>query len=306
MAPISHLLLGAAMISPFLYVAAEATSPRIAVPQIRTYVSGQGSDANPCVAYAPCRTFQTALSLTIAGGEIFVLDSANYGPVTIDRALTIVSEGAVAGILATTGTAIRVSAGANDVVSLRGLDIDGGGSGDYGIYFYSGQALSVQKSTVRNFASSGINFSPTGQSTLTLSDSLLTNNGSQAVMVTSSGSGLVSGSIYRVRASGNGVGIFASGANVKLTVSEIDAGTNTYGIGAAAAASIMVRNSTIGNNSVGVAADQSAIVRVGQSAVTANVTGWQTTNGGQIESYGNNNVNGNTSDGAPSTTSTLR
>ena len=90
------------------------------------------------------------------------------------------------------------------------------------------------------------------------------------------------------------------------TVSEVDAGTNSYGIGAAGAASIMVRNSTIGHNAVGISADQSAVIRVGQSAVTANVTGWQASNGGQIESYGNNNVSGNSSDGVPNATVALR
>jgi hypothetical protein len=135
---------------------------------------------------------------------------------------------------------------------------------------------------------------------------LLTDNTGNAVLIAGSSTGSVSGTISRVRASGNGVGIFASGANVSLMVSELNSGANTYGIGAASAASIMVRSSTIGHNSVGIAADQSAIVRVGQSSVTANQTGWQATNGGQIESYGNNNVDGNISDGAPSATVTLR
>jgi hypothetical protein len=309
MARILHLLAYGAVITPLLYAGAFANSRRLQAPptpQIRTYVSGLGDDSGPCTETAPCRTFQTAVGLTLAGGQIFVLDSANYGPVTIDKALTIVSEGGVAGILATKGVGIKVYAGANDVVTLRGLDIDGGGTATYGIYFSSGQALSIQKSSVRGFASSGINFAPTAASALLVSDSLLTNNTSQAVLIAPSGSGSASGTVNRVRASGNGVGIFASGANAKLMVNEVNAGTNTYGIGAASAASIMVRSSTIGHNSVGIAADQSAIVRVGQSSVTANQTGWQATNGGQIESYGNNNVNGNASDGAPSTTVTLR
>lgn len=309
MATILHLLIRAAIMTPLLYAAAHANSRKIGAaptPQIRTYVSGLGDDSGPCTETAPCRTFQTAIGRTLAGGEIFVLDSADYGPVTINKALAIMSEGGVAGILATKGAGIKVYAGANDVVTLRGLDIDGGGKAAYGIHFQSGQALSIQKSSVRGFASSGINFAPTAASTLIVSDSLLTDNGSHAVLIAPSGAGSVSGTITRVRTSGNGVGIFASGANVKLMVNEVNAGTNTYGIGAAGAASIMVRGSTIGHNSVGIAADQSAIVWVGQSSVTANQTGWQATNGGRIESYGNNNVNGNTSDGAPSTTVTLR
>jgi len=309
MATMLHLLTRATILTPLLYAAAHAASPKLApglTSQIRTYVSGLGDDSGPCSEKAPCRTFDAAIKLTLAGGEIFVLDSANYGPFTIDKALTIVSEGSVAGVLATTGAGIKVSAGANDVVTLRGLDLDGGGKATYGIYFYSGQALSIQKSTVRNFAIAGINFAPSAASTLIVSDSLLTDNTSQAIQIAGSRTGSVSGTINRVRASGNGVGVLASGANVRLMVSELNAGTNTYGIGAASAASIMVRSSTIGHNSVGISADQSAIIRVGQSSVTANQTGWQATNGGQIESYGNNNVDGNISDGAPSATVTLR
>ena len=50
---------------------------------------------------------------------------------------------------------------------------------------------------------------------------------------------------------------------------------------------------------------QSAIVRVGQSTITGNGTGWQALNGGQVQSYGNNNVGGNTTDGTASTTLAL-
>ena len=67
----------------------------------------------------------------------------------------------------------------------------------------------------------------------------------------------------------------------------------------------MVRNSTASNNAVGIAADQTAMVRVGQSTITGNGTGWQATNGGQVLSYGNNNVGGNNTDGVATSTLTL-
>src|SRR5262245_41410310 len=114
MASSLHLLLRAAITTPLFLAAATANSQIIALtvpkPQIRTYVSGLGNDGWPCTETVPCRTFQAAIKLTLAGGEIFVLDSANYGPVTIDKALTIVSEGSVAGVLATTGAGINVNA----------------------------------------------------------------------------------------------------------------------------------------------------------------------------------------------------
>src|ERR1041385_1547671 len=148
MKKIATPLLCAIVATPMLHATANAASTSTAVPIIRTYVSGAGKDINPCTATAPCLTFQRALGLTIAGGEIFVLDSANYGPVTINKAVSITSEGAVAGVLATSGAAITINAGANDTVNLRGLDLDGGFSGSNGIQFTSGGALSVQKTTV--------------------------------------------------------------------------------------------------------------------------------------------------------------
>jgi hypothetical protein len=243
--------------------------------------------------------------VTIAGGEIYVLNSANYGAVTINKAVTITSEGAVAGVLATSGVGITINAGASDVINLRGLDIDGGNSGSTGIQFSSGQSLNIQKSVVRGFSSSGINFAPTGASTLFVSDTTVTNNRSNGILVTSSGSVPVNGALSRVAASGNGVGVFANGTNVNLALTDTVASNNNYGIGASAAA-VMVRNSTVSNNAIGIAANQSSIVRVGQSTVTANGTGWQSTNGGQVVSYGNNNISGNSTDGAVTSTVALQ
>jgi hypothetical protein len=273
-------------------------------PQMRTHVSGAGSDSYPCTASFPCRTLAAALQLTVPGGEIFVLDSADYGAVVINKAITITGEGAVGGILATSGVGITIGAGATDVINLRGLAIDGGNSGTIGIQFNSGQSLNIQKLVVRNFTNSGINFAPNATGALFVSETLVTNNGSNGLLV-ASGSGAVSAAINRVTASGNGVGIFAFGGNVRLTVADAVTSNNQYGIGASGGA-VMVRNSTASNNTIGVAADQSAVVRVGQSTVTANGTGLLTTNGGQIQSYGNNNVSGNTTDGTATNTVALQ
>src|SRR6266446_7086203 len=113
---------------PAAALAAPKQQPTL-TPQVRTYVSGLGSDSNACTAAQPCRTLKAALALTTAGGEIYVLDSADYGPVTINKAVTITADGAVAGVLATSGVGISISAGANDVVTLRGLNVDGGKTG---------------------------------------------------------------------------------------------------------------------------------------------------------------------------------
>src|SRR5215831_8248112 len=92
----------------------------------RTFVSGTGSDANPCSLSAPCRSFAGALLQTSPGGEIAVLDTAGFGAVTITKAVSIVNEeGVEAGVTVTSGDGITVNAGAGDVVNLRGLTIVG-------------------------------------------------------------------------------------------------------------------------------------------------------------------------------------
>jgi hypothetical protein len=49
--------------------------------------------------------------------------------ITINKAVAITSGGAVAGILAASGIGINISAGAQDVINLSGLDIDGNNFG---------------------------------------------------------------------------------------------------------------------------------------------------------------------------------
>jgi hypothetical protein len=48
--------------------------------QTRAFVSAVGSDSNNCInTNSPCRHFQAAYNALPAGGEIDVLDPANYG-----------------------------------------------------------------------------------------------------------------------------------------------------------------------------------------------------------------------------------
>src|SRR5437588_8022653 len=106
----------------------------------RTWVSGTGSDANPCSRTAPCKTFAGAISKTFINGEIDCLDEGGFGAVTATKSITI--EGTYGSgfgsILAsgTTGVIINVTASGNDplaTVRLRNLAITGtGASGTVG------------------------------------------------------------------------------------------------------------------------------------------------------------------------------
>src|SRR6185312_8555815 len=126
----------------------------------RTWVSGVGDDANPCSRTAPCKTFAGAISKTAAGGEINVLDPGGFGAVTITKSITISSEGFEAGVLVSGTNAIVISAGVNDTIILRGLDIEGLGTGLAGIKFLAGGALYVEKCNINHFTQNGIEFAP--------------------------------------------------------------------------------------------------------------------------------------------------
>ena len=99
----------------------------------RTWVSGVGDDANPCSRTAPCKTFAGAISKTAPEGEINCLDPGGFGAVTITKAITIDCLHTLGGVLAAGTNGVRVLAGGSDRIVLRGLDINGAGSGVNGI-----------------------------------------------------------------------------------------------------------------------------------------------------------------------------
>jgi hypothetical protein len=272
----------------------------------RTFVSGHGNDANSCLYAAPCRTFAGAYAKTAAGGEITVLDPAGYGPLTITTSLSIVNDGVgEAGMIFTAfGNGIDVNAGANDVVYLRGLTLNGGGIGSYGIHFASGASLTVENCVVRRFVGGGIIFQPHLDSNFTVSNTVVSDNGNQGIMVFPSSSAAVTAVFNRVETNGNGHGIelygWSSTGTLKATVFESVAAKNSgHGYSSIsspgqAPTTLMVINSVASNNGTGLyTEDGNATLRVFHSMVTGNGAGWA--GSGVLQSYGNNSIDGNAS-----------
>lgn len=115
----------------------------------RTFVSGGGVDGNPCTITLPCRSFAAAITQTSAGGEVIVLDSAGYGPVTVTQAVSIIAPpGVYAGITAPSlGVGVTVSAGAGDAVTIRGLTFSEGTLGT-GVSLVTGRMLIVDRCAI--------------------------------------------------------------------------------------------------------------------------------------------------------------
>lgn len=117
----------------------------------RTWVSGVGDDANPCSRTAPCKTFAGAISKTATGGEINTIDPGGYGGVTITKAITIAAEGSGEGGILVSGTnGIIINAPTGSLVNLRGLQIEGLGTGLSGILILGGD-VHIENCVIRNF-----------------------------------------------------------------------------------------------------------------------------------------------------------
>ena len=76
----------------------------------RHFVASYGV-ANPaCSIGAPCRQFAEAMAVVNPTGELIVLDSAGYGPVTITKSVSIIAPpGVYAGVSVFSGDGITVN-----------------------------------------------------------------------------------------------------------------------------------------------------------------------------------------------------
>src|SRR2546422_4758860 len=165
---------------------------------VRTCVSmAKGSDANSagfCHCNTPCRTFATAAANTFSDGEITVLDPGDYGGLTITKSISINNDsGGEASITVSGGlTRIIVSAPARGYVNLRGITIQGVEfGGGTGLRFNTGLFLTITNCVVRNHTGNGIEFFPNANSNLSVSNTLVADNGGLGIFVQPSGSGTV-------------------------------------------------------------------------------------------------------------------
>jgi hypothetical protein len=268
------IALQSAIAVTFLAVAALQAPPALA--QSRVFVAAQGADANPCTFAFPCRTFQHAHDVATANGEIDVLDPAGYGPVTINKAISIQTHG-FAGITVTSGDAITINAGPSDTVNLRGLLLDGGGSGHYGIHVGSAWSVQMQDCVARGFLF-GLVILPSSTTTVIAVNTQFSANATLGISVQPVGG---TSTLFPERA------VIDGGSFAGLSV-------NTNGIA-------MVRNSLIVNNATGVIAAQGGIVKLTGSTIMGNAKAVDTSGNGFIYSYADNQIDGNTDNTLPIT-----
>jgi hypothetical protein len=273
----------------------------------RAYLAADGNDANPCTLPAPCRLLPAALSAVSTGGEIWMLDSANYNTATvvIGKSVTILAvPGTVGSVLAIGGPAISIAA-AGLKVALRNLVIVPllAGGGTHGVYMTGASTLSIEDSLLANLINKGVYVLGTG--TVEITNTTLRNNG-DGVYAQDGATVSISGT----KLLGNGgAGVTAYSPTAITTTAVVSDsvitggayGVNAFSSIAGAIAKVLVTRCTIDNVYNGLSSDTSgagsALVTVSGSMITNTTYPWWIPGAGAVKSLGNNHVQDNATAG---------
>ena len=144
---------------------------------------------------------------------------ADLARLTITKAITLDGGGGqVASVLVSGTNGIVVSAGANDIVILRNLRINGIGSGLNGVLFNSGAQLSVENCDIFGFTQSGISANTSTVSDLYVTNTYITNSVNGISLATSSAGMLVVIDRTRVfNVTTNGIGVNSGIIDTEVT-----------------------------------------------------------------------------------------
>ena len=279
----------------------------------RVFVASYGNDGNPCTFGSPCKTFQAAVNAVDVGGEVTAIDSAGFGPISINKSVTITSPAGVeAGVVpAAGGDGVDINIGPSDAVVLRGLTMNGSSGGSNGIFFKTGGSLTVIDCEVQNFLLDGILLEPTsGAIYFAITNTTVANNANEGIhYVPTSGSPSANGVIDHVIAIGNGEGITVdttrtSGGTTNINISNSVASNDVTGIdldgGPASIMTVTIDNAIISGNNFGYGivavndAGSQITVELGRSVITNNRIGVNNaTSPNGFFSYGDNRINSN-------------
>ena len=279
----------------------------------RTWVSGVGDDANPCSRTAPCKTWAGAISKTAACGEIDALDPGGFGAVTITKSITLDGTGTFASILASLTTGITINAAATDVITIRGISINGFCNGLRGINLLQAKTVNVEDCVIFRFAGPGIVSTDNNGLKLNIRNTVIRDNTGDGLDITAAAAGPARVSLQSVSLNGNNNGVNAKSG---VTVSAFDstfAGNAAAGVFAnntvgGSFAVVRVQRSQITGNQTGVQAGSGAGVSASVVEISQNIISYNTGNGvsiqagGVVETFTNNDIQGNGTNGCPGCT----
>ena len=270
----------------------------------RTWVSGVGDDVNPCSRTAPCKTFAGAISKTAKDGLINVLDPGGFGAVTITKSITIDGTPFMAGVLASGTNGININiTDVNDVnkqVTLRGLDIEGAGTGLIGVNISSANKVVIENCRILGFragSQQGIRVNTTvANMQLMVRNCTISGNGLQGISVTGGAGGATQVHVSNTEISQNGSSAVDLVNNAKGTISRCNFAENgSAGVFVQGNSDADIAYTALEHNVVGVSTGGSGNARLYNSHLTHN----STSVAGNVSSHNNNGIINNTTNTLP-------
>ncbi len=251
----------------------------------KIFVASTGNDANDGSRGSPKRTFQAAHDAVAAKGQIVALDTAGYGSLNITKSVGVIVPPGVNGFITVTtngGKAINIAAAVTDVITLRGLILEGPGESvvSDGVQANNSFAkITIEDCTVRNFFR-GIFFNqPASNVKLFVYNTTVRD--------------CKFGIFPEVNGAGNVATAVIDGCRVQ--------GCTDTGIGAQrfnnGACDVSVSNCVISDNKTGVGIfNPNSVIRLNNCNITGNLTGVSTNGDANIiASRGNNTLENNAS-----------
>ncbi len=261
----------------------------------RSFVATTGNDTNNCTSAAYCRTFARALAVTNSGGEVVVVNSGGYGPFTITQPVTITAIGIAASITQTTAGQNAITINTTGNVTITGLNLNGGGTGNDGILLENG-VLRLYGMQIQNFAQNGIEVYSPGiggySGVLSIYDSKVSGNGNSGLFTGSptyvhntafdrnrDGGAVSTGGFLAIADSSaqyNSSGFVADGGTIVL---DNDSSTlNTYGLTAMSGGKLYFAHCVVSGNTYAYTVDSSSTL-AGSNPGTSLIAPGQATGG---------------------------
>jgi hypothetical protein len=236
-------------------LALSVLSPAAHAALFRAYLASDGNDANPCTIASPCRLLPAALAAVSDGGEIWILDSANYNTATVNvaKSVTILAiPGVVGSVVATGGPAIVIGT-AGVAVTLRNLVIVplAGAGGTYGIFMTAGDRLTLEGCLLAGLP--GIALFVNAAAEVHVADSTIRDGGNHGIQLQGSARAGISRTTITGNTS-NGVALYTGGTEttsvdiVDSVINRNDHGVAALNTHAAASLYLSVFNSQLSGN----------------------------------------------------------
>jgi hypothetical protein len=253
----------------------------------RSYLASDGADTNPCTLSQPCRLLPAALTAVADGGEIWMLDSANYNTATvpITKSVSILAvPGAVGSIVALNGGPAVSIATSLLRVTLRNVSIGplaGATPGTHGVEMNASSTLTIEESLIANLPGNAVTVGSFG--TLRVADSTLRNNGEYAIRLDAEVRAVVVSTRMLdnveggVSATGGSVGTVTTATVSDSVISGGQTGVGAYTFGNATMR-ISVQRCTIKNTNAALSSTTAGVgtaeVSVGGSLIVDNFQHW--------------------------------